>query len=151
MALNDVIRAHDFTRGLTEAQIESLAAEAREVSFSEGEIILEEGARSREFYLVTEGSVVVELRTPRVVISVQAVQAGQAFGWSSLLDKQDTMFQVRAREHTHALRWDGAVLKLLCQNDPVLGTELLQRTLALVAGRVKATELRFAEMCGVRV
>jgi len=32
-----------------------------------------------------------------------------------------------------------------------LGAEILRRTLQVVAGRVKATELRFAEMCGVRV
>jgi hypothetical protein len=35
--------------------------------------------------------------------------------------------------------------------EPELGTEILQRTLQVVAGRVKATEVRFAEMCGVRV
>jgi len=79
------------------------------------------------------------------------VEAGQAFGWSSLLDRQDTMFQVRAREHTRTLRLEGSVLQTLCRQDPELGVELLHRTLALVAGRVKATEMRFAEMCGVRV
>jgi len=151
MALSDVLRLHEFTRGLTEAQIASLAAAASEACFEEDDIVLEEGERSRAFYLVTEGSVTVELRAPRYVVVVQAVESGQAFGWSALLDRQDTVFQVRAREHTRALRLEGEALKALCRQDPVLGVELLHRTLALVAGRVKATELRFAEMCGVRV
>lgn len=151
MALREVLRLHEFTRGLTEAQIASLAPAASVVTFEENEIVLEDGQRSRAFYLVMEGSVTVELRAPRYVVTVQAVEAGQAFGWSALLDRQDTMFQVRAREHTRALRLEGEALKSLCRQDPVLGVELMHRTLALVAGRVKATELRFAEMCGVRV
>jgi hypothetical protein len=68
-----------------------------------------------------------------------------------LLDHQDTLFQVRAREHTTALRLDGARLKAACQRDSQLGNEVRQRALQVVARRVRATEIRFAEMCGVRV
>ena len=35
------------------------------------------------------------------------------------------------------------------RTDPDLGAEILLRILGVVAGRVKATEERFAEMCGV--
>jgi CRP-like cAMP-binding protein len=73
------------------------------------------------------------------------------FGWSALLDDQDTLFQVRARERTTALKLDGARLAALCKKDTALGAEILRRTLRVVAGRVKATELRFAEMCGLKV
>jgi CRP-like cAMP-binding protein len=71
------------------------------------------------------------------------------FGWSALLDHQDTLFQVRAREPMTTLCLQGPDLAQLCRTDPELGTEILTRTLRLVAGRVKATEERFAEMCGV--
>jgi CRP/FNR family cyclic AMP-dependent transcriptional regulator len=151
MALDHQLRRHDFAKGLSEEQIAQLAAIAREVRFEEDEIILADGQRSSAFYLVTSGSVVVELCSARYVVSVQALGAGQAFGWSSLLDRQDTLFQVRAREETHALRMDADDLKALCRAEPSLGIEVLQRTLNVVAGRVKATETRFAEMCGVRV
>lgn len=151
MALHEALRLHRFTQGLTEPQIASLATAASQVTFEENEIVLEEGHRSRAFYLLLEGSVAVELRTPRFVVAMQAVEAGEAFGWSALLNHQDTMFQVRAREHTRALRLEGHMLQAICRQDPQLGVELLHRTLALVAGRIKATEMRFAEMCGVRV
>ena len=93
----------------------------------------------------------VELRTPSYVVSVQAVGPGEAFGWSSLLEGHDTLFLVRAREHTTALRLDGHALKVACHEDTLLGMEVLLRALALVAGRVRTTEIRFAVMCGVRV
>ena len=149
--LENVLRRHTFTQGLSEPHLASLAELAAEVAFEENEVILADGQRSNAFYLVTQGSVAVELRTPRYVVCVEAVASEGAFGWSALLDHQDTTFQVRAREYTTALRLDGPRLRALCRQDPALGVEILHRTLYLVAGRVRATEIRFAEMCGVRV
>ena len=142
---------HEFTRGLSQEHLETLAALASEVTFEENQVVLEDGEVSASFYLLVSGSVAVELRTPNYAVCVQALGPGQVFGWSALLDHQDTLFRVCAREHTTALRFNGQQLKSLCHSDPSLGAELLHRTLEVVAGRVRATEIRFAEMCGVRV
>lgn len=151
MPQKQVLRDHAFTQGLSEPQIDHLAAMACQVAFEENQVVLVDGARSTSFFLLLTGSVVVELRTPQYVVAVQAVGPGNVFGWSALLDDQDTLFQVRARERTTALQMDGATLKACCMSDPALGVEFLQRVLRVVAGRVKATEIRFAEMCGVKV
>jgi CRP-like cAMP-binding protein len=151
MALTQSLKQHAFTNGLTNDQIQTLASLATPVSFEENDVILIDGQHSSSFYLLITGSVVVELRTPVCVMVVQALGPGNVFGWSSLLDRQDTLFQVRAREHTTAFEIDGATLKSRCMSDTSLGVELLHRILHVVAGRVKATELRFAEMCGIRI
>lgn len=145
------LRNHKFTKGLGDDQLEELAELATEVTFEADDLILVDGQRSTSFYLLTSGSVAVELRTGRFVVCVEALGPGQVFGWSALLDQQDTLFQVRAREKTTALRLNGAQLQARCKSDTSLGTEILQRTLQVVAGRVKATEIRFAEMCGVKL
>ncbi len=145
------LEQHAFTQGLTDGQVATLAALATEVTFHENDVIFVDGQHSTSFYLVLTGSVVVELRTPVCVMVVQALGPGTVFGWSSLLDRQDTLFQVRARELTTALQIDGTTLKSRCMTDTPLGAALLHRILHVVAGRVKATELRFAEMCGIRV
>jgi CRP-like cAMP-binding protein len=145
------LREHNFTRGMGDAQIAALAAISHQVSFEENEVVLVHGERSRAFYLLLTGSVSVELRTPAYVIAVQALGPGDVFGWSALLAEHDTLFEVRARENTVALRLDGAELIAACHADPLLGTAVLERALAVVAERVKATEIRFAEMCGVRI
>jgi len=146
-----ILQTHAFTQGLDVRALTSLASLAHEVTFAESELVLEDDRHSEFFYLVVSGSVTIELHTPRITVSVQAVGPGEAFGWSSLLDFQDTLFQVRARERTTALRISGTALKDLCRTDPATGTEILLRVLRVVASRVKATEARFAEMCGVRV
>ena len=142
---------HEFTHGLGDAQVAEIASLAEEVTFKENEVVLVDGERSRYFYLLTEGSVAIELRTAAYSVCVQAIGPGNVFGWSALLERQDTLFQVRARESTRALRLDGAALAALCHEDSQLGAEILHRTLQVVAGRVRATEIRFAEMCGIKV
>lgn len=151
LTLDSKLRGHSFVDGLSPAQIASLAELATEISFAENQIILADREHSSAFYFLISGSVAIELHSTRYAVCVQALGAGQVFGWSALLDRQDTLFQVRAREETTALRIEGNDLQALCRRDPVLGTELLRRTLQVVASRVRATEQRFAEMCGVRV
>src|ERR1035438_3613096 len=121
--LAPVLRAHAFTSGLTDPQVDALAALATQVTFEENQVVLECGERSTSFYLLVEGSVAVELRTPRYAVCVQALGPGQVFGWSALLDHQDTLFQVRARERITALRLDGAALAAAFQADSPLRSE----------------------------
>ena len=147
----DLLLKHDFTRGLTEEQIGKVASLCMEVNFQDDEVILTSGQRSDFFYLIVHGSACVELRAARFTVCVQALGPGHAFGWSAFLDHQDTLFQVRAREPLVTLCLHGSDLAQLCRTDPDLGVELLTRTLQLAAKRVKATEERFAEMCGISV
>jgi len=151
LSLYEALRSHAFVAGLPPAQVETLAHLASPVVFEESDVILVDGQHSTEFYLLLSGSVAVELRTPGYAVCVQALSAGQVFGWSALLNDQDTLFQVRARERTEALRIEGAALQAAGRRDPQLGLAILERVLRVVAGRVRATEQRFAEMCGVRI
>ena len=150
MTLSETLRNHAFMRGLGDRLIAKLALLATEAAFAENEVILMDRRQSQYFYLVTSGSVSIELHSPIFTVSVLAVGPGQAFGWSALLDHQDTVFQVRAREHTAALRIAGPDLSQACRDDCELGIEILMRTLQVAAGRIEATEAKFAEMCGVR-
>src|SRR5262249_20158251 len=108
LTLAGTLKEHPFTEGMSAAQVEALARLATEVTFEEDEVVLVGGQHSTSFYVVLQGSVVVELSARRYVMCVQSLSAGTVFGWSALLDKQDTLFQVRARERTVALEIDGA-------------------------------------------
>jgi CRP-like cAMP-binding protein len=151
MTSTKTINEHAFTSGLSDSQIAKLAELAHEVSFKEDEIVLVAGQQSKHFYLLLEGSVCIEVGARSYVVWVQILNPGDAFGWSALLDHHDTLFQVRAREASRALCLDGERLSAALHADSELAAELFRRTLALVAGRVQATEARLAEMCGVKI
>ena len=151
MTLTENGRDHSFLAGLSDSQTDKLFSIAKEVGFAENDLILKAGQQSQYFYLLLSGSVCVEVNARLYTVCIQSLGPGEAFGWSSLLDHHDTLFQVRARENSTALCLDGEELSAILRKDPVLAAELLRRTLQLVAGRVQATEARLGELCGVRV
>ena len=151
MTLEGSLRTHPFLAGLPESQIRDFASFASKASFAEDELVIEDGQRSKACYLLLEGSVAVELATPRLTVCVQVLMPGDMFGWSAFLEHQDTVFRVRARERTAALCLDGTQLAAVCHSHPELAAELLRRTLRVVAGRVKATEAMFAQFCGIKL
>jgi CRP/FNR family cyclic AMP-dependent transcriptional regulator len=152
MARDEICRSlkdQRFTRGLPAEHVSLLAALARPVKFRQDEVIFRVGERSEHLYLLLSGSVCVEARSPFYAICVAALGPGDAFGWSSLAGRHDTVFQVRAREDSTALCLDSRKLLALCEQDPSLGLEIFRRLSEMVAGRVRALEARLAEFCGV--
>src|SRR5690349_21474136 len=150
MTLTESVQDHAFTAGLTEDQLALLSGISREVEFAENELVLQARQHSKNFYLLQTGSVCVEVSARSYTVCIQSLGPGEAFGWSSLLDHHDTLFQVRAREKSRALCLEGETLSALLKDDPELAAELLYRTLKLVAGRVQATEARLGELVGFR-
>ena len=149
--LEDSLRSHPFLAGLPDRQIHEFAAFATRATFETDEVVIQDRHSSKACYLLLQGSAAVELATPRLSVCVQVLEPGDMFGWSAFLDHQDTVFRVRARERTTAVRLDGTQLTAVCDAHPEVGAELLRRTLRVVAGRVKATESAFAQFCGVKV
>lgn len=143
-----LMKSSEFALGLTDPQIEKLAALSQEQRFDEGDLIVKSGERSRDFYLLLSGSASVEVGSDFCTVCVQVLRPGDAFGWSSLLPGQETLFQVRARERCAALRLEGAALIALCQEDSELGVTLLRRVLLTAAQRVHGLEVKLAEFWG---
>lgn len=151
MTLTDAVKEHSFLAGLPDSQADKLLALAQEIRFKENELVLTGREQSKYFYLLLEGSISIEVSARSYVVSILALGPGEAFGWSALLDHHDTLFQVRAREDCRVLRIDGADLTAALRADPLLAAQVYRRALSLAAERVKATEERLAELCGVRL
>jgi CRP-like cAMP-binding protein len=148
IALEEALVDHPFTQGIPRQLLRRLASLAHEVSFGEDEIVFRAGERSVNFLLLTQGSVCVEVSTPVYGMTIQILTAGDAFGWSALMDQHHTVFQVRAREPSTALCLDGHRLIEACQKDDRLAAEIFHRVAEVLARRVSATEIRLAEFCG---
>jgi len=151
MTLAEAVQGHPFLVGLRDEDLTKVTSLAEAVEFGDDEIVLTAGERARYFYLLLSGSVSVELPHRHYTVHIQALGAGDAFGWSALLPHHDTSFQIRTRERCAALRLDGVRLCIALRKDPRFAADVLWLTLPLVAGRMQATETRLCEMCGVRV
>ena len=98
-----ILHEHSFTHGLPAARIKVLSAIANEIHFQGGEVILTKGEISTGLYMVVQGRLAVELTIGHATVRVKTLTGGDIFGWSAFLDKQETLFQVRAMEDTVAL------------------------------------------------
>jgi len=125
-----------------------VAALSHEVEFDEDEIVFRAGERHSYFGLLVCGSVCVELRTEFYGMTIETLAAGEAFGWSSLLEQHHTVFQVRAREASSAIYVDSLGLLELCAKDHRVAAEIYSRLVRVMAKRVRSTEVRLAEFCG---
>jgi CRP-like cAMP-binding protein len=144
----DELRSHPFTAGMTEPHLEALAGLAELVEIEQDEQIFGSGERSRYFYFLISGTAFLELQTPVYRVSIQELGSGEAFGWSALIDGPYRAFQVRARAACRVIRIAGDRLLRACEADDRLGSVVFRRLAEIIARRLRATELRFAEFCG---
>jgi len=135
-----LLRKQPFTQGLKEHEIEGLGALAKEVHFERDRILFGEGELGTDFYLIVSGSVSLEIAPPSGVCRVDTLGAGDEMGWSSVVGS-DTVFQGRVLQDLHAIAFDAAALRALCEEDRSFGYELMRRLLGVVADRLQATRL----------
>jgi CRP/FNR family cyclic AMP-dependent transcriptional regulator len=145
-ATEDLLRGHPFARGFWPEQIARLAELASEAQFRSGELIFHEGDHSSLFYLVTSGSVALEIVDPGRPVRVGTLNSGEALGWSSLTGEDDKQFQARALEEVHTLAFDGTRLLHACEEDYAFGFTVMRAVLAAMAARLHSVRAQLVHV-----
>ena len=142
------VRSHPFLSGLRENHLGAICAEAKEVDFQPGQIILREREPAFNAYLLTSGKVNIEVHSREYgrEVVVDTVGAGEVLGWSWLFAPFCWHFQARAIEPSHAIVLDGALLMVRCEEDPQLGYTLMKRITQTLIRRVEAMRRRILEL-----
>jgi CRP-like cAMP-binding protein len=136
----ELLRKHPFVRDLDERQVEQLGALAREGRFEPGRVLFREGEQSAHFYLIVSGMVALEISPPSGDFRVETLGTGDEFGWSSVM-AHEMMFGARVLQDLHALVFDAAQLRDLCERDTAFGYRFMRRLLGVVADRLQVTRL----------
>lgn len=138
-ALNAIIAAHPFFKGLSAAHIQVLTDSALPIDFVTGQTIFRRGDPANRFYLIETGKVVVELARPeRKPVLIQTIGAGRELGWSWIIPPYYEHFTARVVEPTKAIFFNGTRLRECCEADHDLGYELMMRTTEVLLQRVEA-------------
>lgn len=136
------INNRGFLNNLDPHYVHKLEGLALEAQFDQGQVIFHAGDAASYFYIIESGSVVLEIPGPDGVVEIQRLQAGDALGWSSLLDTCGKHFQARALTPVKASAFDGAELRSLCERKPEFGYAILKRLLEVVTERLDAARLQ---------
>jgi CRP-like cAMP-binding protein len=116
--------------------------------------VVEEGASSKELYIITQGevdilvnpSLVGKVEPSQELVTIATLRRGQSFGKVALVDeglrsatvratKKDTKLQVIPREK----------LVMLCETYPQLGYRLMYNLAADLAMKIRNTNFRIRE------
>jgi CRP-like cAMP-binding protein len=128
-----------FFEGLAREQLRAIRGAASATSFAPGEWIVRDGDAADVFYVLLDGEAVVQLCVSgRGAITVETVAAGGLIGWSWLFPPYRSHFDVRASTAVRALVFDGVRLRILCEEDPLLGFEMMKRFAPILIERLDA-------------
>ena len=135
--------------GLGPTALTLVAGCARNVGFDEGALLFCEGEPADAFYVVRRGRVALELHTPeRGGIVIETIEQGEVVGWSWLYEPYRWHFDARAATPVRAIAFDGACLRGKCEDDPVLGFELMKRFGQVMIDRLQHARVRLLDVYG---
>ena len=135
--------------GMSPEHLELIAGCGRNEVYEVGAYLLREGDPADRFYVLRRGHVAMEIFAPqRGAITVETIGPGDLLGWSWLVPPFRANLDARAVEETHALSFDAACLRGKCDEDPVLGYELMRRFIPVIAERLQATRVRLLDLYG---
>jgi extracellular factor (EF) 3-hydroxypalmitic acid methyl ester biosynthesis protein len=133
---------------LTERDRALLEEAARKVPYAAGEVILRQGARRRELYLLHTGFVRVTRRREGREITVAQLGPGGLFGEMSLLEDTGATASVIAEEDVEVAVVSESHLLELMASEPGFSARFYHSLAGELARRLRATTERVLELTG---
>ena len=148
------LKQADIFYKLTPSHLEMVAALCKERTYGMGEIILEEGASSKELYIIVRGEVEILVNpaivggpeSPKNTVTIATLRRGQSFGEIALVDEGLRSATVRsAQKDTSLLILAREKVVPLCEKHPQLGYQLMYNLAADLAMKIRNTGLLIRE------
>ena len=152
--MTNFLKQADIFYQFTSTQLELVANLCQERAYALGEVILEEGANSKELYIITHGEVEILVNpaivggpeAPQGTVTIATLRRGQSFGEIALVDEGLRSATVRAaQKNTTLLVISRDKLLMLCETYPQLGYRLMYNLAADLAMKIRNTDLRIRE------
>lgn len=135
-----VLEAHPFLKGVAKKYLNNLAANADLLFYEKGDVIFREGTPAEKFYLITNGTVVLEcIDSPKQEFEITRLMKGDVLGWSWMIEPYIWRFAARTLEPTEVIELSGHYLRDQCNKDSALGYELMRRINVIVVDRLQKT------------
>ncbi|HEX5569206.1 MAG TPA: cyclic nucleotide-binding domain-containing protein, partial [Streptomyces sp.] len=128
---------------------ERLLKLTREVSFSAGTRVFEEGRHADRFWVIRTGSVTLDMRVPgRRAAVVETLHPGDLVGWSWLFPPYTWHLGAETLSPVRAVEFDAVRVRELCEADPALGHAVCLRVAEIIAHRLQSPRTRLLDLYG---
>jgi len=146
-----LLKKFPIFEGLTEDELEKIAALCREEAYETGEVIFEEGGVAKDLYVVVEGKVALEMKLqpwPHAPIrhtTVNLITRGDTLGWSALVEPYTFTLSAKCVEKAKVLAIDGSELRRLFDADCHIGYKVMKRLSHVIASGLRDTTAKLME------
>jgi CRP-like cAMP-binding protein len=128
----------DMLWGLDRNFVKAFMAGAVKASYKRGDVIFHEGESADYLYILLKGR--VKLSIGENGCSIYTVDhPGEAFGWSSLVDRKTYTASAECRSETTLLKFQAETLLQVLEKDPPNGLEFFKRLSGLLGNRLLQT------------
>lgn len=133
--------------GLDPSQIKALSPFLEEVSFSQGQVIFQQGQTAHSLYILLNGEVQVRYKPyDGPALTVARIAPGGVFGWSAALGHDIYTSGAEAAAQSCAYRIRTENLQHLCDVNPEAGGRLLEGLAGVIAERLRNTHGSILEL-----
>ena len=141
------LASHRFAAGLTQSQLDRLAAIASGIEVPAGTRLFEEDGQATSLWLIRTGQIALDLHVPgRDRLIVETLGPGEELGLSWLLPPARWQFGAVAQVGVSAFELSSAEVTCLCEGDHELGYQLTRRLLGTAIGRLQAARIRILDL-----
>ena len=123
-------------RSLADVMLDKFIPITKLLFFDKRELIFRQGEKSRHFYMLKEGKVILEQRiTDKIAVSVSAIKRGNSFGWSAMMEDEEYSLDAVCAEPCKVLTLRDKDIKTLFEADHSLGFIICQQLLRVIKKR----------------
>jgi CRP-like cAMP-binding protein len=151
MTIVEVLWRSELFSGLTQEQVEKIAALGEEVEYQEGDVIVREGDTGDEIYVVRDGMVRVlvsrgsipDVPGPPRMKPIVELGPGQSFGEMALLDRGTRSATIRCVQDGTSLHViPRQALLDLCDEQPQIGYVVMRNIASDLSFKLRHRNLR---------
>ncbi len=140
----DDLRACELFPALSGVELEQIAAIAHEEEYHAGELICAEREIADRLFILKSGDVHLHIRLrsplePGGEVTVEEVEPGRIFGWSSLVKQRQFTASARAVGPVSVIVIQGCDLNDLFDRDAHIGFVVMKQLAEVVASRLRHT------------
>ena len=144
--LEHAIASHPFWSGLNPRYLHLVNDCASYLQLPYGEFIFKSGDHADKLFLIQEGQVSLDIFVPhRGNISIDALGAGEALGWSWMFPPYEWSFSARTLEPTGLIAFDGIELLEKADENHDFGHDLLRRVSLVLVKQLQTTRRKLVE------
>ncbi len=146
MTTTEMLRQMYFLENVSDEDLKLIASMAEIKDVPADAIVFREGESSAHIYLVSDGRVALEVRSPRGSVRVHTVGPGELLGWSPLLSSGIMTATARTVGPCRLIALHGMQMRALCEHNTKLGVEFMRRVALALAHRLGATRMQLLDV-----